>query len=129
MIILRLHKAYRSALFILISTFALSPTSVLAHAHIKQQLPTAESTITSSPTEISLTFSEGVELKFSHISLSTENTTLIETGPLTLDIQDNTRLITSLMAPLTAGKYNVSWSVVSIDGHKTKGNYSFSLKP
>ncbi|MBX9334482.1 copper resistance protein CopC, partial [Serratia marcescens] len=25
------------------------------------------------------------------------------------------------------GKYNVSWHVVSVDGHKTKGQYSFTV--
>ena len=27
-----------------------------------------------------------------------------------------------------AGKYTVDWHVVSVDGHKTKGQYTFSVK-
>ncbi|MDU5691430.1 MAG: copper resistance protein CopC, partial [Citrobacter freundii] len=29
---------------------------------------------------------------------------------------------------LEAGKYTVDWHVVSVDGHKTKGQYTFSVK-
>ncbi|MCD4599315.1 copper resistance protein CopC, partial [Proteus mirabilis] len=29
---------------------------------------------------------------------------------------------------LAEGNYSVDWSVVSVDGHKTKGSYQFSVK-
>lgn len=124
----QLQKACRATAFILAMAFGFSSTSAMAHAHLKQQTPTAEEIMTTSPAEISLKFSEGIELQFSKITLSTNNTP-IETGALTLDKQDNTRLIAPIITPLAAGKYSVIWNVVSIDGHKTKGNYSFSVKP
>jgi len=37
-------------------------------------------------------------------------------------------MIVPLEQPLTEGKYTVSWHVVSVDGHKTHGQYSFSVK-
>jgi methionine-rich copper-binding protein CopC len=29
---------------------------------------------------------------------------------------------------LPPGEYTVAWHVVSVDGHKTKGQYTFSVK-
>jgi hypothetical protein len=45
-----------------------------------------------------------------------------------LDPSDKATLIVPLAAPLTDGKYMVSWQVVAADGHKTKGSYSFEAK-
>ena len=42
--------------------------------------------------------------------------------------QDKTQLIVPLDQTLEAGKYTVDWHVVSVDGHKTKGQYTFSVK-
>ena len=33
-----------------------------------------------------------------------------------------------LAETLPPGEYTVAWHVVSVDGHKTKGQYTFSVK-
>ncbi|EFF0775469.1 hypothetical protein CCF12_004236, partial [Escherichia albertii] len=42
--------------------------------------------------------------------------------------QDKNQLIIPLADPLKPGTYTVNWHVVSVDGHKTKGQYTFSVK-
>ncbi|WP_159566485.1 copper homeostasis periplasmic binding protein CopC [Budvicia diplopodorum] len=129
MTVQQLHKTYRTFVFLLVMIFGFSSLSVMAHAHLERQSPAAEATVAISPTQISLKFSEGIELKFSKINLLAEDNTPVNTGDLNLDSKDNTHLIAPITTKLTAGKYHVGWSVVSIDGHKTKGSYSFTIKP
>ncbi|MBK5072377.1 copper homeostasis periplasmic binding protein CopC [Budviciaceae bacterium CWB-B4] len=123
---LRLPHLLASLLVIL---FGLTSPLVLAHAHLKQQMPAAESILTTSPEEISLKYSEGIEVKFSKIELLDPNNKVIPTDNLLLDATDNTRMIAPLKASLPVGQYTVNWHVVSVDGHKTKGKFQFIVKP
>ncbi|EFA1345042.1 hypothetical protein E8121_004861, partial [Escherichia coli] len=52
----------------------------------------------------------------------------IKTLPAKRNEQDQKRLIVPLADSLKPGTYTVDWHVVSVDGHKTKGHYTFSVK-
>ncbi|WP_420878705.1 copper homeostasis periplasmic binding protein CopC [Rahnella aceris] len=99
-----------------------------AHAHLKTETPAADSVLTVSPTELSLGFSEGIEPDFSKITLTDAGQKTVKTGKMTLAANDNTQAVLPLSDALSAGKYIVSWNVVSVDGHKTHGQYSFTVK-
>lgn len=99
-----------------------------AHAHIKTEIPAADSQVSTSPTELTLNFTEGVEPNFSKVQLSGPNSQPVKTGVFTLAAHNNTQVLIPLPTPLTGGKYVVSWHVVSVDGHKTQGTYSFTVK-
>ncbi len=100
----------------------------LAHAHLKTETPAADTTLKASPTELSLGFSEGIEPSFSKVMLKGPDKKVVKTGALALAANDNTQAIVPLTTPLGAGKYTVSWNVVSVDGHKTEGQYSFTVQ-
>lgn len=100
----------------------------LAHAHLKTETPAADATLKTAPTELSLGFSEGIEPNFSKVTLSGPDKKDVVTGALALAANDNTQAIVPLNTPLSAGKYTVSWHVVSVDGHKTEGQYSFTVQ-
>ncbi|MEY4922152.1 MAG: hypothetical protein RLY17_869 [Pseudomonadota bacterium] len=114
-----------SALIVLLVGF--SSQQALAHAHLKVESPTANTTINTAPEALTLVFSEGIELNFSGIKIIGPDNNRVKTGELKLDPANNTQLILPIDHALTAGKYNVSWHVVSVDGHKTKGTYSFTV--
>ncbi|MGG5215193.1 MULTISPECIES: copper homeostasis periplasmic binding protein CopC [Rahnella] len=99
-----------------------------AHAHLKTETPAADAVLTASPTELSLGFSEGIEPNFSKISLKDASQKTMKTGKMTLAANDNTQVVLPLTDALAAGKYVVTWNVVSVDGHKTNGQYSFTVK-
>lgn len=99
-----------------------------AHAHLKTETPAADSVLTVSPTELSLGFSEGIEPDFSKITLTDASQKTVKTGKMTLAANDNTQAVLPLSDALSVGKYIVSWNVVSVDGHKTHGQYSFTVK-
>ncbi|EDV0901366.1 CopC domain-containing protein YobA [Salmonella enterica subsp. salamae] len=112
----------RLALLLLASTFA-TPTA-WAHAHLTHQ----NAAVTASPQALTLNFSEGIEPGFSGATITGPQQESIKTHPAKRNEQDKTQLIIPLEQPLKSGAYTVDWHVVSVDGHKTKGKYTFSVK-
>lgn len=102
--------------------------SALAHAHLKHQYPAADAAVTASPQAITLNFSEGVEANFSGLTLTGPQQTAVKTGTAKRNEKDEKQLIVPVEEALKPGDYQVDWHVVSVDGHKTKGNYHFSVK-
>ncbi|HGH4657545.1 TPA: CopC domain-containing protein YobA [Enterobacter bugandensis] len=113
------------ALVFLAST-VISP-SVLAHAHLEQQSPAADSLV-ASPQVLTLNFSEGIEPGFSGVVVTDAQKQVIKTGTATRDEKNKAQLTVPLKQTLAPGAYQVDWHVVSVDGHKTKGSYRFSVK-
>lgn len=106
-------------------------TSASAHAHLESQLP-AKDSIVSSPKELRLQFSEGVEEKFTKVSITStaSGKTMVEPVPaIATDRADKKTLIVTPAAPLAAGEYKVEWHAVSVDTHKSEGSYSFTVSP
>lgn len=120
-------SAFRAvcALVFLAST-VISP-SVLAHAHLEQQSPAADSQV-ASPQVLTLNFSEGIEPGFSGVVVTDAQKQVIKTGTATRDEKNKAQLTVPLKQTLAPGAYQVDWHVVSVDGHKTKGSYRFSVK-
>ena len=118
-------RALSAAVFL---SAMLTTASVFAHAHLQQQIPAADSTVSVSPQALTLTFSEGVELSFSGVTLSGRQNKPVATGKLARSDGNKVQLTLPLNEPLAAGEYTVEWHVVSVDGHKTKGQYHFSVK-
>ena len=52
----------------------------------------------------------------------------IATGAAVVDPGNDKQLVL-LLPPLTPGRYRVHWHVVSVDTHRTEGEYSFTVEP
>ena len=118
-------RALRASLFLL-GVFSTSP--VWAHAHLQQQLPAADSEVSPAPQTLTLDFSEGIEANFSGVTLKGPDQQTIAIGKAARNEADKKQLIVPLTQTLASGLYTVEWHVVSVDGHKTKGQYQFSVK-
>jgi methionine-rich copper-binding protein CopC len=105
----------------------LSASAALAHSQLTSSTP-ANGVLTASPAEISLTFTETVNLKFSGITLAGPGGTASATGSARLSQGDKT-LAVPIAKPLAPGAYRVDWHVLSNDGHKTKGSFAFTVTP
>jgi methionine-rich copper-binding protein CopC len=101
--------------------------SVLAHAHLTQQVPAADSVVTA-PQALTLNFSEGIEPGFSGVVVTDAQKQVIKIGTAARDEKNKAQLTVPLEQTLASGTYQVDWHVVSVDGHKTKGSYHFSVK-
>ncbi|NEI73788.1 copper homeostasis periplasmic binding protein CopC [Rhizobium lusitanum] len=100
----------------------------MAHAHLKTAVPAADTTVKAAPSELDLTFSEGLNLKFSGVKITGPNKAAVKTGEAMLMDKDAT-LMVPVTDKLTPGKYTVEWHALSTDGHKTNGTYSFTITP
>lgn len=99
-----------------------------AHAHLKTSTPAGGSTLTVPPTEIDLTFTEDVNLKFTGIKLTDASKKDVATGDAMLMDKDTT-LMVPVTGTLAPGAYTVAWHALSKDGHKTNGTFTFTVKP
>jgi methionine-rich copper-binding protein CopC len=99
-----------------------------AHALLDHAVPSVGGTISTSPQEVRLSFSERIEPAFSGVELSTAEGQPITTPAATIDPGDNAQLVVH-MPPLAAGRYKVTWHVVSADTHRIRGDYVFEIKP
>ena len=102
-----------------------APNSAFAHAHLKSELPAADSTV-SAPKELRLVFSEGVEAQFTQVKVS-NGAAAVEINSIATAPGDQKTLIVTPKQPLTAGTYKVEWHAVSVDTHKSEGAYSFTV--
>ena len=106
---------------------SLLATSANAHPKLNSASPAADVSSNVSPTEIKLSFSEGVIARFSGIELKDEAGKTVTTGVPMNDPRDRRQLVVPLSAPLMAGHYTVTWHAVSEDTHRVKGEYSFGV--
>ena len=100
-----------------------------AHAHLNAAMPPANGTVAQAPSELDLTFSEGIDLKFTGVTVTGPGRAAVAPGAARRGAGGNVTLVVPLAAPLAAGTYRVDWHALATDGHKTTGSYSFSVKP
>ncbi|MFG1379177.1 copper homeostasis periplasmic binding protein CopC [Xanthobacter autotrophicus] len=107
----------------------LSASGAFAHAHLAAETPSADDVIAGSPATLSLSFSEGLEVGLSGVTLKGADGQPIPTGAVSLAPGDNKQMSVPLNGPLAAGKYTVEWHALSKDGHTTHGSYQFTVRP
>ncbi|WP_265671090.1 CopC domain-containing protein YobA [Klebsiella grimontii] len=118
-------RALRLSLFL---AGCLTSAGVFAHAHLQQPLPAAGSEVDASPQALILNFSEGIETQFSGVTLTGPQQKAIPLGKPVRSDSNKAQLTVPVEQALTPGAYTVDWHVVSVDGHKTKGQYTFTVK-
>ncbi|EYD85413.1 protein YobA [Escherichia coli 1-176-05_S3_C2] len=118
----------RSLRYALVLFAASLAPSVWAHAHLTHQYPEANAEVTAAPQAITLNFSESIEPGFSGAKIIGSKNEDVKTLPAKRNEQDKNQLIVPLADALKPGSYTVNWHVVSVDGHKTKGHYTFTVK-
>ena len=88
--------------------FALAATSAFAHAQLEKATPPVGGTV-SPPTEIRLEFSEGVESKFSAITLTGGDGASVPLGAAKVEAGHNGVLVAAIGRALSPGVYTVHW--------------------
>ena len=112
--------------FALLSIAACS-TVVSAHAVLDGTVPAARSSVRGSPREVTLKFTQRLEPAFSSVQVFDAQGRRVDDRDSTVDADATTLRVT--LPPLAAGRYRVSWRVLSIDTHVTKGEYTFDVVP
>jgi methionine-rich copper-binding protein CopC len=94
-----------------------------AHAYLERSSPAAGAA-GKAPAEIRLWFSERLEPRFSRARLAAADGSAIAASATVSGKQ-----IVLRVPRLAPGTYRVTWSIVSVDTHKTEGSFSFEVRP
>jgi copper resistance protein C len=107
--------------------FAVVATQAFAHAQLEKATPAVGGTVASA-SEIRLEFSEGVEPRFTKVSLTGPGG-VVPLGGAKTEPSNQAVLIVPISKALAAGAYTVRWQAVSVDTHHTQGTFEFTVKP
>jgi methionine-rich copper-binding protein CopC len=98
-----------------------------AHAFLAHADPKVGSTVTNSPAQIKIWFTQSLEPVFSSVEVQDAKGKQVDKKDMHLDDKDKSLMIIS-MPPLPDGTYTVTWHAVSVDTHRTQGHFQFAVK-
>jgi hypothetical protein len=120
------------------SLLLLFPTILCAHATLLRADPAVDTHVSQPPGEIRLWFSESIERRFSRITVhratrhpATGNLKPQERVDIGLSAGPQVTQELAVMLPetLPPGLYLVQWKVLSVDAHRTTGNFTLTYDP
>jgi methionine-rich copper-binding protein CopC len=97
-------------------------TTAEAHARLDHASPAVGSTVSASPGQVTLFFTEALEPKFSGAEVHNSAGARVDAGS---SASGNTLHVS--VKSLSPGAYTVNWHVLSVDTHKTQGSFSFRV--
>jgi methionine-rich copper-binding protein CopC len=103
------------------------PSVAQGHAFPDHSDPKVGSTLTVSPAQVRIWFDSALEPAFSTIMVHNANNEMVDKKDGRVDPSNPTLLQVSLPR-LSPGLYLVMWNVVSRDGHRTTGDFTFTIK-
>lgn len=112
----------------LVAALLLGPRAALAHAFLDHASPRVGSTVTGTPTEVALWFTERLEPAFCTAHVLDSAGQPVDAGKATVSDAEPNRLVVPVHS-LAPGAYRVTWRVLSVDTHITEGDYTFSVTP
>ncbi|MEI9805440.1 MAG: copper resistance protein CopC [Pseudolabrys sp.] len=104
------------------------PAAAYAHAHLDHATPPAGSSQATAPSEVVLSFTQDLEPAFCAIEVRNEAGDLVSSGKAQADGKLRTQLRVPLQ-PLPPGTYKVIWRVLSVDTHRSQGDFTFRVGP
>ena len=103
------------------------PRVAWGHAFPHHSEPKVGETLTAAPGRVRIWFDGALEPAFSSLHVQDARGQRVDTGDGHVDAADATLLEVNLR-PLAPGGYRVIWSVVARDGHRTEGDFTFSIQ-
>ncbi len=103
------------------------PRVSYGHAFPDHSIPRVGETISAPPAGAYIWFDGDIEPVFSKMTVQDMNGKQVDQGNSRVD-PSNSVLLEVGLPPLPAGTYRVIWNVVARDGHRTTGDYTFTIK-
>lgn len=117
----------KSIIGALLGAILFIPSLLWAHAFPDHSDPRVGSQLATPPAQAKIWFDAELEPLFSSIEVLDVNQKRVDKGDGRVNPGDHTLLEISLPS-LPPGTYQVSWSVVAHDGHRTEGRFTFKIK-
>jgi hypothetical protein len=100
-----------------------APPAGWAHSRLRASTPAASATVAAPIGEVTLTFNEPVQQRFSVVVVDGPGGLSYGHGPVR--VVDTT--VHQPVYPLKSGSYTVQWRVVSADSHPVEGRFGFTV--
>ncbi|CAB4596707.1 unannotated protein [freshwater metagenome] len=121
----RLARQLVAALAILVGVLAFGTGIASAHATVETSSPADGQSLSTSPEEISVTFSEAVSTVSGGLSVLDADGNHVDVGKSR--VTNSRTLVTELESALADGTYVVTYRVLSADGHPVNGSFLFGV--
>ncbi|WP_336027546.1 copper resistance CopC family protein [Geodermatophilus sp. FMUSA9-8] len=112
-----------AALLLGLGLLLVAPGTASAHTGLRTTDPAADSTVTSTPQAVTLTFSASI--LGGDVTVTGPDGSPVGTGPVAHD----GAVLIAPVALTAAGRHTVTWSAVSDDGHALDGTFAFEHAP
>ena len=109
----------------IVASLFVGVSPVSAHASLATSDPAAGAVIDEAPPEISLTFTESVDVVPNSIRLIAADGTVVDIGSVNQNLGAGS--LTASLPDLADGTYVVAWKAVSADSHPISGTFIFSV--
>ena len=96
-----------------------------AHAFLDHAEPRVGNKVATTPREVTLWFTQKLEPAFSNVTVTNAAGQRVDTGKPRVS---GDQMSVSLR-PGGTGTYHVTWHVLSVDTHRTDGNFTFQVGP
>jgi copper resistance protein C len=111
------------AFIIVVSLLAFGAPAAQAHAYLDHANPAVGSTVSTAPTELTLSFTQNLEPAFTSVQVTGPNGAQVEEGKAQIS-GSTMRVGIKAVGP---GTYHVHWHAVSVDTHTTQGDFTFTV--
>ncbi len=98
-----------------------------AHAFPERSEPRVGAVLRAAPAQVRIWFDGDLEPAFSALTVTSIAGQRVDRGDAVVDAQDR-RLLRVSLPGLTPGVYRVIWNVLSVDGHRTEGDFTFTVR-
>lgn len=98
------------------------------HLALRRAEPGVNDTIATSPTTITLWFTESVKAAGTSVRLIAADEHALTLGAVTVDAAAKAPAVVPVSETLKPGAYVVQWKTMAEDGHPTSGKFSFVLR-
>ena len=102
------------------------PILASAHVHMEKSIPENNAHLTVAPKTVQIWFSGKIAAEWSKIQVTNADGKRMDTGDVTND--GDPKFLSVKLQELPAGKYDVELNVISGDGHRVKGSFSFTVE-
>ncbi len=104
----------------------LSAARVKAHAFLERSDPSVGSKVHSAPAAVRIWFTEAIEPRLSSIQVFDATGKQVDKKN-THSAPSNRSVLQVSLPPLGPGSYKVVWRIVSVDTHRTNGDFTFQI--
>ena len=98
------------------------------HLELTRAEPRKGDTVTVSPAELKLWFSESVQPKAVSVRLTSPQRKAVALGAVTVDSLPKSPAVVTVPTTLEPGTYWVAWHALASDGHPGSGSFSFTVR-